>query len=191
MFMNSFEIKTILKNTKLKEQYPTQKYLLGHFTIEEEKEAILELKRLLNVNLFKAVRVEHIAFSYGIVIEINIGWGKEPFKLVFSGDCRPNESLIFEGRHCDLLIHECTFNNKMRRRAIESNHSIFKEAVMVSKKMKAKHTILTHFSKRYEFSENINEIKMKNLGFSFDFMSINQDNLQLVNTTCNLLNKLN
>ncbi len=44
--------------------------------------------------------------SYGAVLTLLGG-----MRVVYSGDCRPSESLAAVGRGCALLIHEATFGD--------------------------------------------------------------------------------
>jgi ribonuclease BN (tRNA processing enzyme) len=73
-------------------------------------------------------------------------------KVVYSGDCRPSQSLIKCGKNCDLLIHEATFNNDRASDAIKKKHSTINEAITTAIQMNSKHLILTHFSQRYPLS---------------------------------------
>jgi hypothetical protein len=69
--------------------------------------------------------------------------------LVYSGDCRPSQSLIRAGQGCHLLIHEATFSEEKAGDALKKKHSTINEAISTAIKMNAKHLILTHFSQRY------------------------------------------
>jgi ribonuclease BN (tRNA processing enzyme) len=69
--------------------------------------------------------------------------------LVYSGDCRPSQSLIRAGQGCHLLIHEATFSEEKAADALKKKHSTINEAISTAIKMNAKHLILTHFSQRY------------------------------------------
>lgn len=72
-----------------------------------------------------------------------------PWKLVFSGDCRPSDALVRAGRGATLLIHEATFCDGMEEDARRKRHSTVSEAVGVGERMKAYRVLLTHFSARY------------------------------------------
>ena len=74
---------------------------------------------------------------------------REHVCLVYSGDCRPSQSLIRAGQSCDLLIHEATFSQEKAEDALKKKHSTIDEAISTAIKMNAKHLILTHFSQRY------------------------------------------
>lgn len=50
---------------------------------------------------------------------------------------------------CDLLIHEATFEESLRNKAIEYGHSTAIMAADTAKQVRAKNLVLTHFSSRY------------------------------------------
>jgi ribonuclease Z len=57
--------------------------------------------------------------------------------------------------NCDLLVHESTFENSMREKAIQYGHSTSGMAADFAAKVNAKNLVLTHFSSRYgEKGEN-------------------------------------
>lgn len=43
------------------------------------------------------------------------GESGEDWKLVYSGDCRPSEALVREGKGAAVLIHEATFDESMKQ----------------------------------------------------------------------------
>ena len=75
------------------------------------------------------------------------------YKIVYTGDTRPNRALhdlgTSNGHFPDLLIHEATMEHHMLKSCIAKKHSTFTEAAQEGLAMKAKYTILTHFSQRY------------------------------------------
>jgi ribonuclease Z len=54
---------------------------------------------------------------------------------------------------CDLLIHECTYDNSHAEKAVEFGHSTPHIAASLARKCNAKRLALTHFSPRYEDTE--------------------------------------
>ncbi|EEB09663.1 3'-tRNA processing endonuclease Trz1 [Schizosaccharomyces japonicus yFS275] len=91
------------------------------------------------------VQALHTKNSYSIVLS-----HRSLGKIVYSGDTRPNSSLIKVGRDAKLLIHEATLDDSLSQLAVEKRHCTFSEALLVAKKMKSQNTVLTHFSQRYK-----------------------------------------
>jgi len=90
------------------------------------------------------IPVIHCFNSYGLCMVLKSGR-----KLVYSGDTRPCDLLVEHGLEADILIHEATFEKEKMDEAIAKKHSTVAEAVQVGVSMKAKFTVLTHFSQRY------------------------------------------
>lgn len=107
----------------------------------------------------------------------------DEFKLTFSGDTIPCDSLVELGRNSTLLIHEATLEDTLAASARFKRHSTISQAIEQSEKMQAKYTLLTHFSQRYRVLPPINDdlIKHKNIGIAFDFMEIVPDDLSKLN----------
>ncbi len=68
--------------------------------------------------------------------------------VVYTGDTRPCDATIEAARDADLLIHECTFSDEDRLRAVETRHSTAKEAAEVAARASVRTLVLTHFSAR-------------------------------------------
>ena len=123
-----------------------------------------------------SVPVFHCKHAYGLVVTLllpspdGIGEG-QPVTLVYSGDCRPSQSLAAAGRNCHLLIHEATFADDRSADAKKKMHCTRKEAMVVSGAMKAQYTVLTHFSQRYPMTTGEEGCGMAPYGVTFDFLS--------------------
>eukprot|EP00201_Polytomella_parva_P002968 CAMPEP_0175074092 /NCGR_PEP_ID=MMETSP0052_2-20121109/21058_1 /TAXON_ID=51329 ORGANISM="Polytomella parva, Strain SAG 63-3" /NCGR_SAMPLE_ID=MMETSP0052_2 /ASSEMBLY_ACC=CAM_ASM_000194 /LENGTH=213 /DNA_ID=CAMNT_0016342239 /DNA_START=92 /DNA_END=733 /DNA_ORIENTATION=- len=100
--------------------------------------------RRLGFRSWTSVPVQHCRDAWGLVIQHESGW-----KLTYSGDTRPNRSLVAAGMDSDLVIHESTFEGDLRSHAVAKRHSTSEEALAVAKAMRAKRILLTHFSQRY------------------------------------------
>ena len=71
-------------------------------------------------------------------------------KIVYTGDTRPSEGLIEFAKNADLLIHDATFDDELRERALEDGHSTPTQAAETAREAKAKRLVLTHISSRYK-----------------------------------------
>lgn len=129
-----------------------------------------------NVQEIKAVQVHHTRMANGFIFGIS---GK---RIVFSGDTKPCDLLVEEGRNADLLIHEATFEDGHEADALRKKHSTMGQAVEIGLKMKARHVILTHFSARYPKVPELPEYleKCGNVGVAMDNLRIRFDQLELV-----------
>jgi ribonuclease Z len=79
---------------------------------------------------------------------MNYSKSKEGRKIVFVSDTRPTKEIIDNSKNADLLIHEATFLDKQKDKAISTLHTTALEAASTAKKAKAKKLILFHFSAR-------------------------------------------
>ena len=70
--------------------------------------------------------------------------------VVYSGDTGPSEKIVKLAKNADLLIHESTFDDEMRQRAIEDKHSTPSIAAKIAKEACVKQLVLTHISARYK-----------------------------------------
>ena len=109
------------------------------------------------------------------------------YKLVYSGDTLPCQSLVDGGSCATLLLHESTFEDGMEVEARDKRHSTARQAVQVAIKMRAERTILTHFSQRYPkladvsgggvsggggVSDGASSWMSERCGIAFDLMSV-------------------
>ena len=114
--------------------------------------------------------VHHCSDAFAIAITF-----ADDFKLVYSGDTEPCDSLVRLGKGANVLIHEATFEPDMVQDARSKRHSTSAEAIEVACRMGARNTILTHFSQRYpKFPTGIYEsgFESSSVGIAVDGMMI-------------------
>jgi ribonuclease Z len=112
----------------------------------EEKAHSLGLKG----RLFREIQQKgKVKTGKGEISLDDVTWKKPGRKVVYSGDCSPDENTIEAAREADLLIHEGTFDNSMKAEAEERMHSTVGDAARVAKSANVKRLIITHISPRY------------------------------------------
>ncbi|KAF7552826.1 hypothetical protein G7046_g7286 [Stylonectria norvegica] len=98
----------------------------------------------------KRIAVSHCWRSYATQLELTSG-----LRIAYSGDCRPSEDFAQACRGAHLLVHECTFDDDMGGHARKKMHSTRSEALSIARKMRARRTLLTHFSQRYVKADSL------------------------------------
>ncbi len=78
-----------------------------------------------------------------------VTWVKPGRKIVYSGDCSPDERLEEAAKGADVLVHEATFESSMKAEAQERMHSTAEDAAGLALRAGAKMLALTHLSPRY------------------------------------------
>lgn len=71
-------------------------------------------------------------------------------KVVYTGDTRPCESVLENSRGADVLIHDSTFDSKLRSKALAEGHSTAEDAAKTAAKAAVKRLYLFHISPRYD-----------------------------------------
>ncbi|MGI6589061.1 MAG: ribonuclease Z [Candidatus Iainarchaeum sp.] len=86
---------------------------------------------------------------------MNYKKGRKGRRIAIIADTLPLKQIVKEINQVDLLIHEATFLDKQKDKAIEAMHSTALDAATIAKKAKAKKLALFHFSAR---NNDTNEI---------------------------------
>ncbi len=97
-------------------------------------------------------RGEAVTLPDGRVVKPDaiVGPARAGRRVVLSGDTRPCESTVKASEGADVLVHESTFGDEERERAVETGHSTAREAARVARQAKVKRLVLTHLSSRYD-----------------------------------------
>lgn len=174
MVKPSFEIEyketkkgTILKNKDFEiSAFPLKHEVTCFAYVFKEKNKIGEFNRKKAEKLGIPVGPLYSKLVSGKTIKINgktftqkdvmdYSKSKEGRKIVFVSDTRPIKEIIQHSKNADILIHEATFLEKQKDKAIETLHTTALEAATTAKKAKAKKLILFHFSARNSDPEEI------------------------------------
>ncbi|MBS3056100.1 MAG: ribonuclease Z [Candidatus Aenigmarchaeota archaeon] len=89
--------------------------------------------------------------------------------VVYSGDTMPCRNIVKISKDADLLIHDSTYFEDMKRK-----HSSLDQVIQLVKDADAKQVILTHISRRYQNEKELEDkIKpLKNFRIAKDFMEV-------------------
>ncbi len=129
--------------------------------------------------------------GHEILPEQVLGPPRSGVKLVYSGDTIPQENMIYFAKDVNVLIHEATFSNEYKEKAIENGHTIAEDAALIAKNANVQQLILTHLSNRYTSSETLEkEAKaiFENTVYAEDMMTIIVENnkpVKIINNTNN------
>ncbi len=99
----------------------------------------------------KLQRGEKVKLDNGRIIypEDVMGPPRPGIKITYSGDTAPCEDMIKLAKGSDLLIHEATYADKLRERALKEGHSTARLAAIIALRAEVKELVLTHISARY------------------------------------------
>lgn len=122
--------------------------------------------------------VNHIRDAFGVSLSTQRSLDDSSFKLTYSGDTAPCDSLIEIGMDSAVLIHEATFDDHLTESALLKKHSTVSQAMTQGARMNAKNTILTHFSRRSLLPRLIQPLP-RNVTIAMDYMELVESDLTL------------
>jgi ribonuclease Z len=85
----------------------------------------------------------------GVRPEQVIGPPRPGRKVVLSGDTAPCDMVRYAAHEADVLVHEATFTEEERARALETGHSTARQAAELAREAQVRLLALTHVSTRY------------------------------------------
>ena len=89
----------------------------------------------------------------GVSPEQGVGPARPGRRIVISGDTAPCDMLREAARGADVLVHEATFCETERDRALETQHSTARQAAGIAADAAVRMLALTHLSSRYSGGE--------------------------------------
>jgi ribonuclease Z len=89
----------------------------------------------------------------GVRPEQVVGPERPGRKIVLSGDTGPCEMLRVAAHEADVLVHEATFTDEERERAMQTGHSTARQAAELAREADVRLLVLTHISTRYAGGE--------------------------------------
>lgn len=149
-----------------------------------EDEQIKQYLERMGLEDLKVCFVKHCPHAFGVTVTMkNLMVSAEnpspTVKITYSGDTMPCESLINIGKNSDILIHEATMEDDLKKEARAKLHSTVSEAIEVGQKMNARFVILTHFSQRYARIPLLMK-NHPNVAIGFDNMEVTLNDLPMM-----------
>lgn len=163
---------------KIKSEFtliPNQSLLHDHAHNSEVTSAVLAA---MGVQHIRTCHVAHCPNAFGVAVALDDG-----HKVTYSGDTLPCDELVRIGENSTLLIHEATMEDELADEARIKMHSTTTQAIDIGRQMKARYTVLTHFSQRYARLPRLNAHILNDnnsVGIAFDNMQITMSDLDLL-----------
>lgn len=146
---NLFEIITV----KTKHSIPCVGFLFKekdhvHIDIKKANKFGLKGKQLSEIKEKGKIKINNKSIKFDQITKITLGR-----KIIYSGDTMISKDLFKAAKGIDLLIHDGTFIDKNEER----EHASVKDVAKEAKRAGVKKLILTHISKRYKTSKEIED----------------------------------
>jgi len=122
------------------------------WNIDESKLDALGLKR--GAWLRKLKKEGSFQLKDKLVTLQEVGYVKRGLKVVYTGDTKPHKNIANISKDADLLIHDGTF---LEEDVGEKYHSDVKKAAELAKAAGVKKLVLTHISRRYTDTKELEE----------------------------------
>lgn len=122
------------------------------WNIDENKLKDFSIKR--GPWLRKLKKEGKIEFKGKTISIKDVGYIKRGLKVVYSGDTKPHKNIANMSKDADLLIHDGTF---LEEDIAEKSHSDVKKAAELAKLANVKKLILTHISRRYTDTKDLED----------------------------------
>jgi len=121
--------------------------------------------KMMCIKRFHTYQTNHCSGSHGVFIE-----GKD-WKIAYTGDTFPCLTVQNFTRNVDLLIHECTFSDDMKRMDDDIRHTSLAQCIGIYDKISPWRMLLTHFSNKTKKIVNVSDEHLKrNIIISFDHL---------------------
>jgi ribonuclease Z len=124
----------------------------GYVLFEDERPGVFDPDAARRLGLEEGPefgRVQRGETIRGVAPEQVLGPSRAGRKLVVSGDTAPCEALRIAAHRADLLVHEATFAEEDRARAVETGHSTAGGAGALARDAEVTLLALTHVSTRH------------------------------------------
>jgi ribonuclease Z len=125
---------------------------LSYVLFEDERPGVFDQETALRLGLVEGPefgRVQRGETVRGVGPDKVLGPPRPGRKLVLSGDTMPSQTLRVAAHRADVLVHEATFAEEERDRAIETGHSTAAGAAMVARDAEVTVLALNHVSTRH------------------------------------------
>jgi ribonuclease Z len=124
----------------------------GYVLFEDERPGVFDPDAARRLGLEEGPefgRVQRGETIRGVTPAQVLGPSRPGRKIVVSGDTTPCEALRIAAHHADVLIHEATFAEEDRARAVETGHSTAAGAATLARDAEVTVLALTHVSTRH------------------------------------------